>query len=375
MKFIHTADWHLGKLFYGSYLTEEQEYILMHEFVHIVKEEKPDVIFVAGDLYDRSVPPAEAVSLCNQIFTTLVKELGVKVVAIAGNHDSGERLDFGSTLLDTKGLHIVGTMDSMRSIEIADEFGTVSVLPIPYCEPSTVRHFTGDETVRDYEDAMIKCCALQREKACSDRQIIVAHAFVTGGESSDSERLISLGGTELISADVFKDFNYVALGHLHGPQKIGREEVRYSGSLMKYSFGEWRQKKGVVIGTVDKDGTVTTTFRPLRPKRDLIVIEGLFADVMAEPHIQVEDYVLVRLTDRGRIIDSLARLREKYPQAMAVEYVGIQFGKAEITQREFRRMGEADMFRLFVEQIGGTALSEEEDRFMSELWKELEDPS
>ena len=221
MKFIHTADWHLGKLFYGGYLTEEQEWILKEQFIPLVDEEKPDVILLAGDVYDRSVPPAEAVDLFNEIVYEICDKRKIPMIVISGKHDSAERLSFASHLLLKQGLYICGELGITTSpIVLKDTWGDVIFVPLPYAEPSVIRHYLQCDAIRDHDSA---------EQALSEsilatlpqhsRKIAIAHEYVAGGLASDSERPLDIGSTEQIQADIFKDYNSTALGHLHATQK------------------------------------------------------------------------------------------------------------------------------------------------------------
>ena len=250
MKIFHMGDWHIGKLVNGFYMTEDQEFII-EKIYEAIKKEKPDVVVIAGDLYDRSVPPVHAVELLNKTMKKIVKDLNTKVIALAGNHDSNERVEFASSLLCDSGLYIVGNLKrKIDKIVLEDEYGKVNFYPIPYADVPVVRDLFEDENIKTHDLAMQKIISeILNDFNEDERNIAVAHGYVTqmkednfeALEESDSEKPLSIGGTEYINSKHFEKFNYTALGHLHGPQKVGSDKIRYSGSLMKYSFSEVNQ--------------------------------------------------------------------------------------------------------------------------------------
>lgn len=246
MRILHTADWHLGKLFYGSYLTEEQDYVLKTQLLPLIKDEGIDAVVLSGDVYDRSLPPTEAVALFDEIATKITAELKVPFLVISGNHDSAARLSFASRILSSQGLYIAGELDRMTDpVVLDDKYGPVAFLLAPYAEPAVVRHFLGDDSLRSHEAALCALLSWQQEKIPDGmRTVCAAHAFVAGGLAGDSERPLSIGGSDQVGSDLFTSFSYTALGHLHGPQQITVPTIRYAGSLLKYSFGEARQKRG-----------------------------------------------------------------------------------------------------------------------------------
>ncbi len=242
MKFFHTADWHLGKLVQGVYMTEEQR-VIMDQFIQAVEEEQPDAVIIAGDLYDRAVPPTEAVTLLDDVLEKIVMALGVPVIAVAGNHDSPGRLNFGSRLMQANGYHIVGQMTKeIEPVVLKDEHGEVHFHLVPFADPSVVRHLHGDDTISNHQDAMrLITNDIYQHMDPKARHVFVGHAFVTShGESeentSDSERPIAIGGAEYVSAELFDRFHYTALGHLHQAHFVLEENIRYAGSPLKYSI-------------------------------------------------------------------------------------------------------------------------------------------
>ena len=250
MKIFHTADWHLGKLVQGLYMTEDQEYVL-DQFVKDVKREQPDAVIIAGDLYDRAVPPTEAVQLLNKVLDQLILEFDIPVLAIAGNHDSPSRLHFGSNLMRDQGLYMTGTLDKdAKPVVLHDEYGEVHFHLVPYCDPSVVAHVFENETVKTHDQAMGTIVNhLKQTMDQKARHVFIGHAFVTpyGEEeanTSESERPLSVGGSEYVDASHFKPFDYTALGHLHQAHPVKEETVRYAGSLLKYSLSEAHHNKG-----------------------------------------------------------------------------------------------------------------------------------
>lgn len=375
MRFIHTADWHLGKLFYGQYLTEEQEWLLKREFLPLVDEVKPDVILLAGDVYDRSVPPAEAVDLFDEMISEIVGARRIPFIVISGNHDSSERLSFGSRLFAAEGLYMCG--DLLRTagpVVLEDDAGPVAFVPLPYAETAEVRRALGREDIRTHEEGLRALSEhLLDQVPEGARRIAVAHDFIAGGRASESERPLSIGGTEVVGADIFEPYHYAALGHLHGPQKAGgRETIRYSGSLMKYSFGEAEQKKGVIAGEIDGLGLVTAEFHPLAPRHDVRVIRGTFEELMRREDEAPEDFLLADLMDEGPVIDAMARLRQRYPRLAALRtHLAIQEDSgARAGARQ--RVDMMTLVEIFSEEFQGRALTEEERAFLETVRKEAE---
>ena len=375
MRIIHTADWHLGKMFYGEYLTAVQRRILEEQFIPLVESYRPHAVVLAGDVYDRSLPPVEAVEVFSRIATILAKDMGIPFLVIAGNHDSGQRLSFAGELLEREGLYIAGEPSEMeKPVTLYDEAGPVDFLLMPYADPAKVRTAFADTAVCDHESALIRL----RDERCKHlaprrRTVAVAHAFLAGGTGSDSERPLAVGGSEAVGADVFSSFTYTALGHLHGPQQAGSPVVRYSGSLMKYSFGEAGQDKGVVLVDMDGDGTVRTTFRPLEAKRDVRIIKGYFADIMAAEDGRTDDYVLLRLEDREPILDVMGRGRKKYPHLAALEMPNRQVTETDGRRNgNFRKYSDDELFSSFAAAMRpDIPLSDEECRLASTIWDSI----
>jgi exonuclease SbcD len=387
MKLLHTADWHLGKLVQGVYMTEDQEYIL-EQLVEKVAKERPDAVIVAGDLYDRAVPPAEAVQLLDRVLERIVLQLKVPVLAIAGNHDSPSRLDFGSGIMKASGFHIAGelTVPLAPPVVLRDEFGEVHVHLLPYAEPGKVRHLFADEEIRTHDEAMARL--VQEIRAGMDpgaRHVLVGHAFVTPhGEAerntSDSERPLAIGGAEHVRAELFDGFAYVALGHLHQAHHVSRETIRYAGSPLKYSISEERHAKGYTLVELDGSGVSLIEHRTLEPRRDMRTVEGLMADIERQPIN--EDYVFVRLVDETPVLSAMERVRAVYPNAMHVERkaalagllgVGASGDGAGAVGSAGRRAGmdALTLFKTFYEEVRGMELSETAEKLFVATLQEI----
>ncbi|HYK75256.1 MAG TPA: exonuclease SbcCD subunit D [Pseudoneobacillus sp.] len=319
MKFIHTADWHLGKLVHGVYMTQDQREAL-NQFCQVVEEEKPDAVVIAGDLYDRSVPPTEAVELLDEMLFKINVELQTPVIAIAGNHDSAERLSFGSSWYKHSQFYLTGKLTT--NFEPVRVNG-VNFYLIPYAEPGIVRHLLDDDSIHSHQDAMKALIGKLEDKLNpNEPNVFVGHAFVLGGQTSDSERILSVGGSGCVTADLFAPFSYTALGHLHSPDAIRHDKVKYAGSLLKYSFSESKQKKSISIIEMNEDGSFQQRYHSLAPKQDLREVEG-YLDELLDPHFyekqKVDDYLKVTLLDEGALLDPINKLRQVYPNVLHLE--------------------------------------------------------
>lgn len=404
MRFLHSADWHLGRVYHGVSLLEDQAHVLQ-QFVRIAADTRPDAILLAGDIYDRSVAPAEAVRLLDLVLSELILELKIPVVMIAGNHDGPDRLAFGSGLLQRAGLVVRGPVEmDAAPLVLRDAHGEVEIHALPYAEPALVRSASGDDTIADHHAALAaQTAAVRAAQVPGRRTVVVAHAFVQGGAESESERPLSVGGTGAVGVGVFDGFDYVALGHLHRPQAIGTKRggesaagagrgdavevcrsadavdvadaanatnatnaaapwrsarIQYSGSLLKYSFAEADHAKSVNLVELDAEGNCTVERIPLVPRRDLRILEGeLAALVAAAPTDPArDDYVFARLTDHGALLDAMGKLRAAYPNALAIErptLVGEGPGRATADHRRTRIQ---DLFASFHEETTGVAL-------------------
>ncbi len=370
MKFIHTADWHLGRIFHERYLTEDQAYVLT-QFIDLVRDEAPTAVIIAGDLYDRAVPPADAVTLLDEVLVRLA-ELHVPVIAISGNHDSTERIDFGSSFMRKDRIYLYGRAEpETRPVELYDETGPVYICPFAFADPATIRTVFNAPEVRSYAELFaVQAACLRNFVPKGKRSIAVAHAFVAGGTESDSERPLTIGGSAQVPHGVFADFDYTMLGHLHRPQIVGQENIAYSGSLLKYSFSEAEHIKGVDIVEMDAMGRCAKRSVHLTPRHDMRIIEGEFADIM-EREEESEDYLLVRLTDASPVLDAMGRLRKKFPNVLNMELVGAM-RKAESREvADIRKVSREDLFAKFIEEMSGTPMTKEEKAIMTEVWQEI----
>lgn len=322
LKLFHTADWHLGKLVQGVYMTEDQAFVL-EQFIEAIREEKPDAVIIAGDLYDRAVPPTEAVALLDHMLQTMIVDLNTPVLAIAGNHDSPGRLQFGSQFMREKGYYIAGQMTRpIEPVVLEDQYGEVHIYLVPFSDPSIIRNIYEDESIATHEDGMRKVIEeIQLTMDPNVRHIFVGHAFVTPhGESedntSDSERPIAVGGAEYIPASLFESFHYTALGHLHRAHSVKDETIRYAGSPLKYSISEEHHEKGFYIVEIDGEGKVEIEKRLLTPRRDMRTIEATIDEIKTQE--QNEDYVFVQLLDETAVLHPMEKIRAIYPNAMHV---------------------------------------------------------
>ncbi len=358
MRFLHTADWHLGRQFHNVSLIDDQAYAL-DQLVALVTDGGIDAVLIAGDVFDRAVPPPEAVSLLDDVLGRLVLGAGVPVFLIAGNHDSPARLSFGAPMLAGQGLHVSGRIDlPVTPVVLEDRYGPVEVFALPYVEPAVARLVLDDPHLHGHDAALRALIAsLTAHRVAGRRAVLMAHCFVAGSGESESERPLSVGGAGSVGADVFAGFDYVALGHLHRPQRAGSERVRYSGSLLKYSFSEAHHSKGFNIVELDQSGEIRCEQVAVRPRRDVRIVEGAMADLLQQPGGNRDDYLLVRLSDSGAILDAMGRLREVYPNLLHLERPGLERGGVlQQGGREQLRRSERELFASFFEQMTGEAL-------------------
>ncbi|MEN6565393.1 MAG: exonuclease SbcCD subunit D [Veillonellales bacterium] len=375
MRFLHTSDWHLGRIFYGIHLTEDQAYVL-EEFAALVKETKPDAVLIAGDVYDRAVPPTEAVQLLDEMLSRLLLDYHVPVLLIAGNHDSPDRLGFGNRLLARQGLYVVGPLpEQLEPVVLQDEYGPVYFAPLTYAEPALVRERLDQPEVFDFEQAMQVMVNQALDKIPSQaRKVAMAHAFIAGGQASESERPLSVGGSSVVGAGVFAPFHYTALGHLHNSQQAGGGSIRYSGSLLKYSFAEANQRKGVNLVEINDSGQVRVEMFPLSPRRDVRCLDGFFKDILRgpQPGENREDYLMVTLRDEVPILDVRGQLQNIYPNVMHVEYPRLTAGgNLRGPAADHRRLTEKELFASFFEQMTGEILTEQQSTEFAAVVEEL----
>ena len=452
MRFLHTADWHLGRIFYGQYLTEDQAHVLENQFFSILKDEKIDGILLAGDIFDRAVPPIEAIELWDSIITRLAMDYKVPLFVVSGNHDGAERLEVGRSMLSRSGIHIWGSPHhALQPFEFEGVDGKVAICPMPFSEPRRIGDALGLDsannslqTIQSLENAIdadtktkAKSKRSKSKKASVDiiedslfasvdmadtnladvetndvvtqdldrnnettlnlhnydqmyqawsnhlrtqvpkgmRSIAISHAFVMGGEICESERTLSIGGSEQVSPQVFKDFHYTALGHLHGPQRMGADYIRYSGSPLKYSFDEHTQKKSFTIIDMDVKGKVDISTIPVEAKRDVVILEGYFEDLLNNKKLQAkhkDDYVQARLLDTMPIMDGMAKLRQVYHRCMTIDLVGrVATPIADMGEAVFKALNERELFNQFAETVWKEPLTEREQQYINSVWDRI----
>ena len=316
MKLVHLSDLHIGKRVHEVSMIEDQAYILL-QILKIIDEEMPDAVLIAGDVYDKTVPSAEAVTLFDDFLYRLA-DRKLPVLIISGNHDSPERLSFGSRLLQAKGIHISPVYNGKLSpVTLTDKQGPVRLWLLPFLKPAHVKRFYPEEPTETYTDAC-RTAIRHMDIDPSERNVLVTHQFVTGAQSCDSEEL-SVGGSDNVDASVFKDFDYVALGHLHGPQNIGSNRIRYCGTPLKYSFSEAEHHKSITVAELGEKGELRLQLRPLSPLRDLRQLRGSFAQ-LAQEASGTGDYVHILLTDEEDVPEAIGRLRCIYPNLLKLSY-------------------------------------------------------
>ncbi len=374
MKFLHTADWHLGRQFHNVSLIEDQRHVL-GQLVALAGDNRVDAVVIAGDVYDRAVPNPEAVTLLDQFLSQVVGELGIPVIMIAGNHDSAGRLGFGSALLAASGLHIFGPVQADPGVAtLEDPWGPVHFAGLPTAAPAAVRAATGTSDVHTHEAALATLADAARARVpAGERSVCVAHCFVAGGEESESERPLSVGGAGSVPKSVFEGFTYTALGHLHRPQRLG-ERIHYAGSLLKYSFSEISHVKSVHLVEMDGEGGVAVTPHRLPPLRDLRLIEGELADLLKGPGPgeNPADFLLVRLTDRKALLDPMGRLREVYPNVLHIERPALAQASPTALKGGDPGRGDRELFAAFFEEVTGEPLTGEEQALFAEVCEHLQ---
>ncbi len=375
MKFIHLSDLHIGKRVNEFSMLEDQKYIL-EKILETAEAEAADGVILAGDLYDKPVPPAEAVRVLDAFLTRLA-EMGMPVFAVSGNHDSAERVAFGAQLFSGRGVYVSPVYDGkVEYISLRDSFGEVRVYLLPFVKPAVVRHVFEEEEIDSYQDA-VRAAVEHMEVDPAVRNVLVAHQFVTGAARCESEEIL-VGGLDNVDAAVFDRFDYVALGHIHSPQHVGRETVRYCGTLLKYSFSEAGQEKSVTVVELGDKGDVGIRKIPLKPLRDMRRIRGSYMEVTDRAFYQdmnMEDYVQITLTDEEDVPDGMQKLRVIYPNLMRLEYdntrtreSGDVNGACEVEQKS-----ELELFGEFYELQNNQAMSGKQEAFVRRLIEEVQE--
>lgn len=377
MKLLHIADLHIGKRVNEFNIIEDQKYIL-EQILQITNEEKPDGILIAGDVYDKSQPSAEAVELLDEFLTQLTA-FRQPIFMISGNHDSPERLSFGSRIMQKNGLHIVGVFDGvLQKVTLEDEHGIVNIYLLPFLKPAMVKPFF-EQSIESYDEAA-RAVISTAEISTQERNILLAHQFVVNGtqqpERSESESL-SVGGLDNVDVSAFEAFDYVALGHLHRPQRIGRDTVHYAGSPLKYSFSEVRYQKSATIIELGVKNELSIHKLPLTPLRDLREIKGPIAELLRigreEPE-NTEDYIHATLTDEEEIYDAIGQLRQVYPNLMVLDFENSRTGQAVFPQ--IAASGDAagktpmDLFAAFYQMQNNNELTSEQIHVMERIFEQ-----
>ena len=405
MRILHTADWHLGRLFYNEHLTTDQAHVLEHQFFSVLKDENIDLVVLSGDVFDRSVPPIEAIELWDSVLHRLAFTEKIPMVVISGNHDSGPRLAMGRSAWETHGIYLLGQAhQGMNPILFQDGHGQLDVWALPYGEVRAMQSALNRQGVVNSDNSSYKGndeisvvgtaeCALGVDtnkynwtiadayehwsyyaKRCSKghRSLCMAHAFVAGGAESESERPLLVGGSGQVPTTVFKGFTYTALGHLHRPQRIGVDHIRYSGSLLTYSFDEVGYSKSFTIVDIDGKGATTISEIPIVGLRQFVSLTGYFDDLLADESLHTRhhnDYVEVRLLDTAPVVDGMRRLRKVFPYCMRLELVGRMEVVQDITgAKRFKELNERDLFAQFAKEARNEELSQEELEYMEGLW-------
>ena len=374
MKLIHLSDLHLGKRVNEFSMLEDQKDIL-NKIIAVIEEEQPDAVLIAGDVYDKSVPSAEAVELFDEFLVQLANTK-TQVFIISGNHDSAERLAFANRLIDASGIHLAPVYrGEVAPFSFKDEYGTVDLYMLPFVKPANVRRFFPEEEIRSYEDALkAAICAMQVNE--KNRSILITHQFVTGALVSDSEDL-SVGGTDQVSAEVFKAFDYVALGHLHRPQNV-KENIRYCGTPLKYSFSEVNDVKSVTIAELKEKGSLSVWEIPLAPLHEMKEIKGNYTDLTFkgyyDAHPELKDsYLHITLTDEEDVPDAAAKLRVIYPLLMKLDYDNTRTrNQQRVTAlSEVEKKTPMELFDAFFEMQNGQTMSAEQKQYVETLIEKI----
>lgn len=377
MKLIHLSDLHLGKRVNGFSMLEDQHYIL-REILKIIDREAPDGVLIAGDVYDKSVPPAEAVALLDEFLVEL-SQRHLQVYLISGNHDSPERLTFGGRLMDQSGVHVAPVYDGrIVSFTQQDQYGSVEIFLLPFLKPAHVRRFFPDDPVDSYTDALrtvLSHAAVPADK----RTVLVTHQFVTGASRCDSEDL-SVGGSDNVDAAVFAPFDYVALGHIHNPQSAGAPHIRYCGTPLKYSFSEAAHEKSVTVAELREKGSVDIRTIPLKPLRDMAELRGTYESLtfrgFYEGTTYPGDYLHITLTDEEDIPDAISKLRVIYPNLMQLSYdnARTRSGVLAAPTEQTAQKSPLELAEIFYEGQNGQPMSDAQREFlrglMERIWEE-----
>ena len=380
MKILHLADLHLGKILQEQSLIEDQEYMLK-EIIKIIKNEDIGAVLISGDVYDRSVPPAEAVNLLDNFLKILIKELKIKVFIISGNHDSKDRLGFGSKIFEDEGLYIESKYNgNLRKIEIEDEYGKLNIYMLPFIKPVEVKQYFEDDLENNYNTAINKI--IKKEKINKEeRNIILVHQFVTAGtvepERSESE-ILTLGGIENVDVSNFDDFDYVAIGHVHRPQKIGRDTARYAGTMLKYSFSEINHNKTVPIIDFKEKGNIEINLKELAPIRDMREIKGPIEELLKKENYEkgnINDYIKAIITNEETVYDAIGQIRRIYPNTLKLEIRNSKtinsVEEQNLNLEKVKKKSELELFSDFYKSQNNVDLDENQKEILKDIISEV----
>lgn len=377
MRFLHLADLHIGKRVNGFSMIEDQKFVF-EQVYNVIENEKIDGIIMAGDIYDKSVPSAEAVKLFDEMLTRLVS-INLPIFVISGNHDSAERIGFGSDILSAAKVYMSRVYNgNLQKIELEDDYGKINVYLLPFIKPATVKNIYKEAEIKDYDDALEY--VLSQEKIDeTKRNVIVSHQFVTGAMRSESEE-VSVGGLDNVSVENYEAFDYVALGHIHRAQQMGRESARYAGTLLKYSFSEEKHNKSMTIVDLKEKGNIEIKEIPVKPLHDLKTIKGKFSKITSEEfykELKKEDYYRAVLTDEDDILNAIGKLKSIYPNLMSMEYDNTRTRSYSVVDNV--ETGEAksplDYFEEFFEKQNGRKMSEKQRNYLLEILGEAREES
>lgn len=374
MRLLHLGDLHFGKVVNSFSMLEDQRYVI-EQVKSYINEYKPDAVLLAGDIYDRSVPPARAVALYSDFLKEVLIELKTPVLAVAGNHDGADLINFGHELFEAAHYYVAGRYTTeMKKVVLNDEFGPVNFYLLPFADYAVVRELQGDETIKSLDDAMRVTMATNPIDE-TQRNVLLTHAFVVGSTEevliSDSEKKLVVGGKESVSSAYLEVFDYVALGHLHRTQKVGSDKIRYSGSLLKYSFSEESYQKSITMIDLDETGAIKCELLPLNPKRDLKTLKGTLEEVLAMP--SCEDYLRVVLLDQGELIEPMAKLRQNYPNVMILEleHNHLEFKGSDLTKEARKEKTPEQLFNDFYLHHKGENLSDKAEQSIKKIMEEV----
>ena len=374
MKLMHLSDLHLGKRVNDFSMLEDQAYIL-NKILNIIDDEKPTGIILAGDIYDKPIPPAEAVELFDD-FLYKLSQKNIQVFIISGNHDSAERIAFGARLFDKTGIYLSPVYNGTISpIEVHDDFGKLNIYMLPFIKPVHVRRYFPDKEITSYTDA-VSTVIENMHIDTSSRNILVTHQFVTGSSRTESED-VSVGGSDNVDSVVFKDFDYVALGHIHRSQSCGSEYIRYCGTPLKYSFSESKDTKSITVIDIKEKGNIKLDFIPLTPLRDMVDIKGTYEELMLRSFYEnttyPDDYVHITLTDEDDILDVITRLRVVYKNIMKLDYDNQRTrSSSEINLiNDMESKSPLELFDIFYESRNGQHLSDIQKDFIENIIEDI----